>query len=618
VIVKKPIKRRVILIFCVAIGILIATENAILYFFILGEFSNTEKEDVARNLQRLTSLIGERSAKLVSTAHDWSYWDDTYKFVTIGDPDYIANNFFDSTFINLNINCFLIFDEKDSLRYGGAFDLDRGKTDPLPVDVGKIFGPQCPLFRHYGQTREIGGMLLLEKYPCIFAASPIVPSVGKKTPAGTMVFLSYITDSAIAQLSRTMQATVCIHRLDRPFAVHEGLHLPLDASDPIRFSIDGTDTIRTQMALTDYFGKKILLASISQPRVIYRQGLRIFATINVLVVAATLLLVILIFLLLQAVIVKRISRLSAEVTSLGKNGGDAVTISGADEISALGDVINRQYSDLRRTIAALNASEDALLSTNEKLTGALEEINEDLLLAKIVQKSLMPRDLSGIPGLAVAAHYQPSAGISGDLYDVAVIDRTRTALLVADVCGHGAAAALYGVKAMAEFSRYIATDLRPRDIFSHVHADLVKIGENGRYLTAFLCIFDSSTSQLIFSRAGHPPAMLLRHGTGTVEHLTGKGNYIGMVYDAATILRFDEAEVKLDKGDRLLLYTDGIVECVDGSEKIFGKQNLEQAFIETGSLVLQASLDDILARVEKFCGSKSFADDLTLLAVEVL
>jgi phosphoserine phosphatase RsbU/P len=112
--------------------------------------------------------------------------------------------------------------------------------------------------------------------------------------------------------------------------------------------------------------------------------------------------------------------------------------------------------------------------------------------------------------------------------------------------------------------------------------------------------------------------MLLRHGTGTIEHLTGKGNYIGMAYDAATIPRFDEADVKLEKGDRLLLYTDGIVECVDVLEKAFGNQRLEQTFIETSRLELQASIDNILARVEKFSESKNFADDLTLLAVEVL
>jgi serine phosphatase RsbU (regulator of sigma subunit)/sensor domain CHASE-containing protein len=616
--VKMTIKVRVILIFCVAIGILIIAENAILNFFILREFSNTERLDAARNLERLISLIDERSAKLISTAHDWSYWDDTYKFVTAGDPDYIPNNIFDSTFINLRVNGILIFDANDSLCYGGAFDLDRGNVDTLPHDIIKVFGPQSPHFKHYSQTRESGGIILLDRYPCLFAASPIMPSVEKKKPAGTIILLSYLTESAIAQLSKILRVSACIHPLDRPFVAHNGLHQQLAASDSIKFSIDGHDLIRTEKAISDVSGKKCLLVSISQPRVIYRQGQRMFMTINALVVIATLLLVILLFMLLQNVVVKRITRLSKEITSLGKNSREAVTISGSDEISMLAEAINGNHASLRRTIASLNKSEKELQSANKKLAGALAEINNDLVLARRVQNSLLPGDLSGMPGLTVAAYYLPSAGVSGDLYDVVSIDQVKTALLVSDVSGHGAAAALYGTRAKAEFSRYLETDMLPREIFSHVHANLVKIGGTGRYCTAFLCIFDSMTRRLVFARAGHPPAMLLRRESGTVENLTGKGSIIGMAYDAAITAFFDEATVTLDKGDRLLLYTDGVVECIDASEKPFGKNNLEQTLKETCNLEPQAVLAEILARVERFCGRKSFEDDLTLVMADVL
>jgi sigma-B regulation protein RsbU (phosphoserine phosphatase) len=248
----------------------------------------------------------------------------------------------------------------------------------------------------------------------------------------------------------------------------------------------------------------------------------------------------------------------------------------------------------------------------------LQEINSDLELARMVQQSLLPSDFSKTPGLKIAAFYRPQSAIGGDLYDVSAIDGNKTSILMFDVSGHGIAAALYGARALAEFTRCIRMGMNPESVLGQVHKELVKFSQDNRYLTAFLAFYDRSLGQFTFSRAGHPPAIVLRHGTGAIERLSTRGSYLGMNIGKKNAPVFEEKSITVQPGDRIVVFTDGVIECLSGAEEKFGSHRLESALAETREQTVESVVAEVVSRLEKFTGTELFNDDVTLICADVV
>lgn len=248
----------------------------------------------------------------------------------------------------------------------------------------------------------------------------------------------------------------------------------------------------------------------------------------------------------------------------------------------------------------------------------LHEINSDLELARLVQQSLLPSDVSKTPGLKVAAFYRPQSAIGGDLYDVAAIDEHKTSILMFDVSGHGIAAALYGARALAEFTRSIRMGMNPESVLGQVHKELVKFSQDNRYLTAFLGFYDRSLGQFTFSRAGHPPAMVVRQDTGAIERLSTKGSYLGMTIGSKIMPAFEEKTISLREGDRIVVFTDGVIECLGNTGEKFGSHRLENALVETRNKTAEGVVAEVVSRLDAFSGTAVYNDDVTLVCAEAV
>jgi sigma-B regulation protein RsbU (phosphoserine phosphatase) len=197
--------------------------------------------------------------------------------------------------------------------------------------------------------------------------------------------------------------------------------------------------------------------------------------------------------------------------------------------------------------------------------------------------------------------------VAGDLYDFLVADDDHAGLLIADVSGHGVPAALIAsmVKMAAMAQPALVAD--PASLLAGMNAALCG-NTQGQYVTAAYAYLDAEAGKLHYSAAGHPAMLLLRDGV--VTEISENGMLLAAVNGA----RYDSKTLSLQRGDRLLLYTDGLVEARDAAGKLFGEASLNAEFKNAGSLAPAAAIDHIIGAVQRWARSQD--DDLTVLVCD--
>lgn len=232
-------------------------------------------------------------------------------------------------------------------------------------------------------------------------------------------------------------------------------------------------------------------------------------------------------------------------------------------------------------------------------------IQSDLERAQQIQRALLPASAPTMHRFAIDALYRPSHLVGGDLYDVKRVDRDRVIVYIADAAGHGISAAMLSVlfkNRVRMADERTGEPLSPATVLQAANRALLpECRSQGLFLTLAYAVLDTRTRELIFASAGHPPALLLRAGSGAVERVERTGPALGLERRAA----YDERTIRMNAGDRLLLYTDGIFEERGGVTPEQLADRLAEA--QGSGQVLLGSLGQPLA------GDVGPDDDVTLL-----
>ena len=238
----------------------------------------------------------------------------------------------------------------------------------------------------------------------------------------------------------------------------------------------------------------------------------------------------------------------------------------------------------------------------------------DLRLAGDIQHHLCPRVFPALSEVEIEALATPSMVIGGDYYDVLPIDDRRWGFVVADVAGKGAGAALMMAQCRATLRICAAQSPSPAGVLRAVNRAMQPDLRPGMYITLFYGILDLATHTLRYSRAGHEPALLVRHGMQE-ELLMAGGLALGLEAGAFFDETLEEADVRLGPGDLLALYTDGITEACSPTGEEFGRKRLASVLQRHAehSLAELATLVDRYVRNFDALGIRH--DDRTLLLV---
>jgi len=237
----------------------------------------------------------------------------------------------------------------------------------------------------------------------------------------------------------------------------------------------------------------------------------------------------------------------------------------------------------------------------------LNEIQKELEVAHRIQLSILPAEFPKSTHFRVAARYVPMTAVAGDFYDYIVADDDQAGLLIADVSGHGVPAALIAsmVKLAAASQRAIAAD--PSRLLSGMNSALFGNTQH-QFVTAAYVHLNSESQELRYSAAGHPPMLLLRNGRITQIEENG------LMLAAFDFASYSTAIHKLEPGDRLLLYTDGIVEASNATGDFFGQDALCELLRRTAGLSPSAAADSIMSSVRHWSAKQD--DDLTVLVCD--
>lgn len=239
----------------------------------------------------------------------------------------------------------------------------------------------------------------------------------------------------------------------------------------------------------------------------------------------------------------------------------------------------------------------------------LYEIQQELDIAKRIQLSILPEEFPASANFRVAARYVPMRAVAGDYYDFLIADDARAGLLVADVSGHGVPAALIAsmVKMAATSQRNLAGS--PSELLAAMNTALC--GNTQRqYVTAAYVYLDGEQRELRYAAAAHPPMLLLRKGQ--VSRIEENGLMLALFAHAPYSTKIQ----KLEPGDRLLLYTDGIIEAANSTAEEFGLERLSAILRESAKESHTKTLDRIIDSVQRWAASQE--DDLTVLVCDYI
>lgn len=225
-----------------------------------------------------------------------------------------------------------------------------------------------------------------------------------------------------------------------------------------------------------------------------------------------------------------------------------------------------------KLLSALS-SQAAVLIDNSRLAAVEKEMG----LARTIQASMLPQRPPEVKGVELAGICLPARNVGGDYFDMLALPGGRAGVLAADVSGHNVGAALMMAVSRAALRAEIDRSTDPMEVLSRASRLLDDdLARSELFVSVFFAIYDPATRTLTYANAGHNPAMLRRAAGGPVETLDAEGILFGVLPD----FTFERKTVRMEPGDLLLLYTDGLTEARSPEGQMFGEERLAAALSE--------------------------------------
>ena len=240
----------------------------------------------------------------------------------------------------------------------------------------------------------------------------------------------------------------------------------------------------------------------------------------------------------------------------------------------------------------------------------LERLETELAQARAFQQSLLPKREARFNRLSVCSHYLPCSDVGGDLYDYGTTDAGEMALLIADVSGHGLSAAMLMSVVKSCFHAARVDSYDPLTVVHRILGSLAPFGFE-RFVTLFAAVVAPEKSQMRYVNAGHPAAAMWGDG-GQLTWLGSTGPLISPALPAST---WQAETVSLEKGNRLLLYTDGVTDAL-GDDDGDAKPAIAAAIARNSDGGMKL-LDAILAEVRNRLDGSTQPDDVTLMTANL-
>jgi len=237
---------------------------------------------------------------------------------------------------------------------------------------------------------------------------------------------------------------------------------------------------------------------------------------------------------------------------------------------------------------------------------------DELQEAREIQNNLLPREIPALPTYEIAGTTKPVRFVGGDYYDVVSLSPTQVALCIADVSGKGMPAALLMSSLQAALKPLLEQFLPPRELCRRLNRILCELTPVGKFVSFFYAVLDGEQNRLTYCNAGHNPPIVVR-ADGAAGELNAAGAVLGQFPDWV----YEQSELALNRGDRLVFFTDGLVEACNPSDDAFGEAGLLQTVRSCSSESAPDLMNRLMQAASDHCAGR-FQDDASLIVVKAV
>ncbi len=246
----------------------------------------------------------------------------------------------------------------------------------------------------------------------------------------------------------------------------------------------------------------------------------------------------------------------------------------------------------------------------------LSMIQRELTIAHQIQTTLLPMDLPNIGGLNIMACYKPASTLGGDFYDFHHIGENRLGVLIADVSGHGTPAAIISAMLKVAFSMHRVDGDRSDVLLTGINTALLK-NTRDQFITACYAFIDTAEMTMQVSNAGHWPVLVWKRSAQELQEVRARGRALGILPG----LPYGRAETGLARGDRIILFTDGVLECHNSKGIMFGEDSFHRLIKLGQDLPPGEFIEYVMESVSSWSGlsrQENQEDDITMIVIDVV
>ena len=264
---------------------------------------------------------------------------------------------------------------------------------------------------------------------------------------------------------------------------------------------------------------------------------------------------------------------------------------------------------IERTLRHLEEWRDALSSRDQ-----LVVLKNELGVASQIQQSILPTQFGSHPEYEVFGYMEPARNVGGDFFDLIKLDNGRVGVAVADVSDKGVPAALFMMSSRTLLKGAAIGTTSPSEVLTMVNTLLHEDNETMMFVTVFYAEYNPETGELLYANGGHnSPLVVHPDGSSELLPLTG-GVAIGLVPD----IEYEQASYQVNKGDTVILYTDGVTEAMNANDDEFGIEPLQASFASAPPEGAEEATHRVFNAIREFAGDTPQSDDITCVTIRRL
>lgn len=280
-----------------------------------------------------------------------------------------------------------------------------------------------------------------------------------------------------------------------------------------------------------------------------------------------------------------------------------IEIDGEDEFSQIAKAFNDMAGKFK-------GAQESLIET--------EKMQKEIAVAKEIQHTLLPKEMPDTEGFDIASLYRSAKEVGGDYYDVMNVGQNLLGVIVADVSGKGVPGSLVMTITRTVFRLTAIQNKSAKSVLTKVNNFVKQDMKKGMFVTAFYLVLDSVTREINFASAGHDPLIIYRAKEDKCYYVKPKGFPLGISLPDDELFKkiMVEEKVKLQKDDLICVYTDGIVEAMNGKREIYGEKRFMECIRKNGKLTATEFIAALDNELKEFTQGYPQNDDITIVVIK--